>query len=131
MPVRTVLVIDDDEAVLAALPALLGAPDVKVETAATVEEARRRIERRRPDLVITDLCFGPRTDRGGLELISWLRDRHPRTPIVLLTAFDSPEVRAEAEVLGAAGVWSKSLGPGEFVRRSRALLFGILERGDL
>ena len=116
--------VDDDEAVRAALPVLLSGPGVSVETEGTVEGARRRLERARVDLVITDLCFGSRSDRGGLELISWLQRRFSVTPVVLLTAFDDPDVRAEARRRGAVALWSKSLGPAEFVARAHALLGG-------
>lgn len=56
------------------------------------------------DLIVTDNRM-PVT--SGLELIAALRARDWALPVVLITAFASPEVRAEAARLGAAAVLDK------------------------
>ena len=130
-PIRspgTVLVVDDDAAVLATLPRLLETRGWRVETAAGLEEAFRRVGSCRFDLVITDLRLGGPPDSSGFRLISRIRADAPETPVVLLTSYDAPEIRAEALRRGAVEVWHKALGPAEIVARACALLHARPDR---
>jgi CheY-like chemotaxis protein len=70
-----------------------------VETAANGIEALRAIERKAPDLLLTDLAM-PEMD--GLQLVEAVHRRFPRVPVVLMTAFGSDEVAARALEAGAA-----------------------------
>lgn len=85
---RRVLVVDDDPDILATLSAvleqMLGVP-VEVVTAASGDEARRRIEQgERFDLLLTDERMPGLT---GSELLEWVRVRSPETTRVLMSAF--------------------------------------------
>jgi len=80
------------------------------------------------DFVLCDLCLSGFEDRGGFELLSWIRARHPRTPVLLLTAFGSAEVRAEAFRRGAADYREKRKRIEELVEKVRALGIGVRGR---
>jgi two-component system nitrogen regulation response regulator GlnG len=43
----------------------------------------------------------------GLEVLPLLRQRHPGVPVIVITAFGGPRLRAIAEGLGAAGYLDK------------------------
>ncbi len=96
----TVLVVDDNRVELVRIGNLvqrtLGARVLQVEDGAAALEA---IEREGPSVVLTDLQM-PRMD--GLQLVEAVRARHPRLPVVLMTAYGSEDVALAALRVGAA-----------------------------
>lgn len=64
-----------------------------VDTAENGLEAIERIERYRPELVITDISM---PFMNGLELSDWIRVEYPATRIVLLTGYDEFEFAKRA-----------------------------------
>lgn len=56
-------------------------------------EGIEAIERRKPDVVITDICM-PFVD--GLELAGWISEQHPAIRTILLTGYDDFEYAREA-----------------------------------
>jgi len=46
-------------------------------------------------------------DLGGTELLSAMMARESRIPVIIMTAFDTPQSRAECERLGAAAYLCK------------------------
>jgi CheY-like chemotaxis protein len=61
-------------------------------------------ETRLPNLIVSDIRM---PGWSGLEVLAALRRIEPCVPVVLITAFGGPDVHAEAEKLGAAGVLDK------------------------
>lgn len=119
--VRHLLVVDDDPSVRTGLPRILASAAVEVETVESLAEAQQALDVAQIDLILCDLCLAGLSDSGGLELISWVKERHPEIPVLLMTAFGSEEVRAEALRRGAAGYWEKGGFITELVERIRAL----------
>lgn len=97
---KRVLVVDD-EARLAFLlkQSLLSlGPDYDIQTANTGHDALRIMDREPCDLVITDYRM---EGIGGLDLMKAIHMRRPGTLIILMTAYGSEELAAEAERLHA------------------------------
>lgn len=104
MPV--VLVVDDAEMDRHLAGKLLEeAEDIQVEYAEDGQAALEKIALREPDLVVADLLM-PRMD--GLELVTHMHMRHPRVPVILMTAHGSETVAAQALERGAASYVPKS-----------------------
>jgi CheY-like chemotaxis protein len=82
-----ILAVDDEPDMLLTLQLYLSTEGFTVMTASNVLEARRRIENRRPDLVITDYTM-PGID--GIEFCRMLRERHDTRdiPIIVHTGWD-------------------------------------------
>ena len=57
-----------------------------------------------PDIIITDVRMPGLT---GMEVLAGLRQAGWSTPIVLMTAYADPQIREEAERLGATAFFSK------------------------
>lgn len=74
--------------------------EYEVLGAFSAEEALELMGEERVDLLVADLRL-PGLD--GLTLIQQARDRIPGLPAILFTAFDSEEVRSEAERIGVDG----------------------------
>jgi len=60
--------------------------------------------RRGPDLITMDVCM---PGRSGIELLEAVRGRGWRTPVVLVTAFVSPDLRFRTRKAGSAAVIAK------------------------
>jgi CheY-like chemotaxis protein len=72
-----------------------------------------------PDLVISDQRMpGP----SGLEVLERVRTRDASTPFVLITAFGSPELHAEARRRGAVAVFDKPFELDDLCALVRGLL---------
>ena len=96
------LVVEDSPAVLRAICSfLLDQPNLKVvATARDGEEAVALAERLRPELVLMDVEM-PRMD--GIEATLQLGKQSPATRVVIVTAFDTPELRQACLKSGACG----------------------------
>lgn len=103
---NTILVVDDspvDRRLAAGL--LRSMPDCHVELAADGKEALEHIGLSPPDIVVADLVM-PEMD--GLELVRTVRARHPRIPVVLMTAYGNESTAVEALEAGASSYVPKA-----------------------
>jgi len=105
-----VFVADDDSEMRGLIAAILRADGIDVSESPdgiTLLEALREAEDGPPDLLISDIEM-PRGN--GLRVLASVRRSHPTLPVVLITAFGSPEVHREARLLGASAVLDKPFG---------------------
>ena len=106
---RTVLVIDDNPSVAAALRLLLELHDIQVISAASPAEGFGLLGRSCAELVIADMNFTEDTTSGeeGVALFRAIRERHPDLPVILLTAWTSLESAVQLVKAGAADYMGK------------------------
>jgi two-component system KDP operon response regulator KdpE len=123
----TVLVVEDDPSLNAALMATLRAAGFRTVGARTGAEGRRWFAHYAPDLVLLDLGL---PDGDGLEVITTIRE-HGATPIVVLSARETQGVKVQALDLGADDYVTKPFGVDELLARIRvALRHGVQVRGS-
>jgi len=86
MPGKRVLVIDDDEDLVAALRAVLESAGYSVDAAANAAEAWERAREVRPDLAIVDVMMGTLSE--GIQLAQQFRQdaELKDMPLIMLTA---------------------------------------------
>ena len=106
---RSVLVIDDNPAVTAALRVLFGLHDIRLLSAASPEEGLRQLTCEQVDVVIADMNFSTDTTEGaeGVALFSQIRTRNPDIPIILFTAWTHLESAVQLIKAGAADYIAK------------------------
>ena len=106
---RTILVIDDNQAVHVALDVLFSLADLRVLSAESPEDGLRLLENENIDLVIQDMNFTADTTSGeeGIALFRTIRDRFPDLPIILLTAWTRLESAVALVKAGAADYMGK------------------------
>jgi len=115
---RTVLVVEDEEAIAGAVAARLRAEGLTVEVTGDGLDAVERCERLRPDLVVLDLML-PGLD--GLEVCRRIqRDRH--VPVLMLTARAEESDVVIGLAVGADDYLTKPFSMRELVARVHALL---------
>ena len=121
---RTLLVIDDNDAVRTALDVLLTLEGAKVECVATAREGLERVARGGIDLVIQDMNFQREATSGdeGVALFRSLRAAQPDLPVVLLTAWTHLETAVELVKEGAADYLAKPWDNSRLVTTVRNLL---------
>ncbi|HKP29163.1 MAG TPA: response regulator [Gemmatimonadales bacterium] len=94
----TLLIVEDSEPIRFGLTEYFSARGYQVDAAAELAEARETLRNHEYDLVITDLRLSDHVE--GLDVISEVREHHPLTRVILLTAYGSPAVEAAATHLG-------------------------------
>ena len=99
-----VLLVDDEPDLLTLLEMTLGRMELDTVTAATLSEAKSALEKKLPDLCLTDMKL---PDGNGLELIADIQQRYPQLPVAMMTAHGSMETAIEALKLGAFDFVSK------------------------
>ncbi len=121
---RTILVIDDSEAVRTALEVLLSLEGATVESAGTPAAGLDRAARGDIDLVIQDMNFSREATSGeeGIALFRSLRRLQPELPVVLLTAWTHLETAVELVKAGAADYLAKPWDNARLVTTVRNLL---------
>ena len=113
-----VVVVDDDERLLALARLALQKQGIRVSTAVTAEEARTLVAVDAPDLVILDIVL---PDMSGWELLRQLRETDDCL-VMLLSGRDSDIDKARGLDLGADDYLTKPFSFLEFEARVRALL---------
>jgi DNA-binding NtrC family response regulator len=103
---RSVLIVDDDQRVLASLGRNLGDARTEVRTAEDGESALALLGEWPAGVVLADLKM---PGMSGLELLRLLRRRMPQVDVLLMTAYDDLPAVAEAMREGAADFLVKPL----------------------
>ena len=104
---RHVLLLDDEEAILLPTAKYFRSLGWTVDLAREAEEGEALISHRHYDLAILDVRVTRFGGTEGLELLREIRRRDHRTIVIVLSAYTSPEIEAEARRLGAAAVLRK------------------------
>ena len=86
----------------------------------SIDEIGPIIERDKPDILLMDINLGKLAEEDGMLLAQSLLQKYPNQKIVVLSGYDLPVYRKEAEKLGAKGFINKDIEPEE--------LLHILER---
>jgi two-component system response regulator RegX3 len=118
MTKRTILLIEDEEAISEPLAAALGREGFDPVVAATAAEGMELFEKRSPDLVLLDVML---PDGDGRDLLRRIRETS-RTPVVMLTARGEETDRVLGLELGADDYVTKPFSAAELAARVRAVL---------
>ena len=130
-----ILIVDDDDALRGALVRMLRARGYEVDEASDANEALGAIDRKSPDIVLTDIMM-PGGD--GVQLINAIRGRTPRPGILAMSGRGSMgalDLLRLAEKLGADLSLNKPFSTDELVLaiselESRAPFRAFQGRGD-
>jgi two-component system response regulator PrrA len=114
-----VLVVEDDDAVRAAVDRGLGVHGFDVSSVPDAESALSAVARRRPDLMIVDVGL---PGMSGIELCTRLRGLDVETPILILSARDQVGDRVAGLQAGADDYLVKPFSLDELAARLHALL---------
>ena len=115
----TILIVEDDPALLAGLALNLRRAGYRVRTAADGTAALAALESEAPDLVLLDLML-PGVD--GLEILRRIRSGDAALPVVVLTALGEEDDKVRGLDVGANDYVTKPFSITELLARVRASL---------
>lgn len=134
-----ILIVDDDESMVAAMEAILESEDYEVVTAYSKEECMERVEDAKPDLIVLDVMMSHMTD--GFQIARKLKSdsQTEHIPILMITAIHqeldsklspgrirySPET--DGEYLPVDDFVDKPIQPADLLNRVKKLLTGAKE----
>ena len=95
---RRVVLVDDDPDFVRIVTTLLTQSGYEVQSFAQFEAARDYLLTSTPDVIMSDVRLGA---FNGLQLVLLVKLNHPETTAIVLTGFDDPVLRAEAQRAGA------------------------------
>jgi len=119
-----VLVVDDDPAVRKSFDRVLSNKGYAVITAESGEEALKKLNEEKYDLVYSDIRM---PGISGLEVAETVKASRPWTPVVIITGFGSDAAEARAKAAGVSGFLHKPLSPEMIEGSARDVLAAATE----
>ena len=113
-----ILVVDDDDGIRSLVKKYLNENNFLISTAENAEDAKKKIELIKFDLIILDIMM---PGKSGLEFIQE-NIKRLETPIILLTARGEPSERIEGLEIGADDYLPKPFEPKELILRIKNIL---------
>jgi len=119
-----IMIVDDEIAIRESLAEAIENQSYKIETAASSEEAIAKMSTSSFQLVITDLKM---KGMPGDKLLKWIKKKHPKTDVVLITAYATIENAVNAMKSGATDYINKPID----LYRFRKIVQNIIEHQQL
>jgi DNA-binding NtrC family response regulator len=126
--VEHILIVDDDNAFRIATVALLEDHGFAVQVASNAVQGQKIFEKQSFDLVLSDLVM---EGMNGIELLQWIKERSPETPVMMITGFASVKTAVEAIRLGAYDYITKPCDNDELLIRVRRVLEDRKKDGEI
>ena len=124
---KLILLVDDDRDFLEQNRGVLSARGYRVTSFADPGEALRAAEAEAPDLVVSDLMM--QALDSGFSLARAIKSRHPRVPVILVTAAASqrgfdfrPRGAGDLSAMHADAFFDKPVDPAALIAKVEELL---------
>ena len=119
--VARILIVEDDSHISRIMQLAMPELDLphSVDTALSAEEGLELWHAQPYDLLLTDYNL---RGMNGLKLIATLRAEHTTSPMILFTAYDTPQILREARALGVAAYLPKPFFMDDMLATVRAHL---------
>jgi DNA-binding response OmpR family regulator len=119
---KKILIVDDFAYIQLLFKRSLDKEGFKAIQAKTAAEATSLIGQEEIDLIILDINL---PDMNGVDLLKELRDRNITIPVIIVSAFASPEVLNSIASLDVSAVFPKPVVLTDFIGRVKEILLGI------
>jgi DNA-binding NtrC family response regulator len=104
-----VLIVDDEPTILLGLSHVLRRTGARVTPCLKRDEAEEAIQKETFDLALIDVRLSGSETHAGLDLLTLLKQRSPRTHVIVMTAYGTDDVRREAIARGASHYCDKPI----------------------
>lgn len=114
----TIVVVDDNPAILTALRICLDSTFERVITLASPDSLPATLQQEKASIVLMDMNFtlGINTGQEGLTWLRTLRHLHPQLPVVLITAYADVQLAVKCLKAGASDFVTKPWDNDELLR---------------
>lgn len=106
---RSVLLLDDEPAVLSVLSDYLACPGLEIITCREIEAAEAVLEHHRFDVVVTDLRVSELGGLEGMRLIRYVSTHFPETVVLAMSGYVNDDVHALGRAVGATAILEKPI----------------------
>jgi len=111
--IPTLLVVDDEPAILYAFREVFQEPDVRLLTSPTAADGLAKVSEHRPNAIVLDVNL---PDMSGLDLFRRIHEFDAKIPVIFITAHGKTETAIEAMKLGALDYLLKPFDVDELTR---------------
>src|SRR5712692_5298425 len=118
------LIVDDEVSLRDLLSTVFEEDGCRVETAATLADARAKAQKAEPDLVLCDLML---PDGSGIDFLRELKGQNPSIPLIMITAHTSTKSAVDALKAGAFDYIAKPFDIDEL----KIIVHNAVERKEL
>ena len=101
---KTILIVEDDEAVRQAIAEVVQLYGWQVLEASSGVHGLRVFKNQRPDIVLADVVMA---DFDGFQLTTRIKSISPKAPVIMMTAFGAAELRQKAHEAGVSAFLRK------------------------
>ncbi|MFZ6024778.1 MAG: response regulator [Bacteroidota bacterium] len=118
-----ILIVDDHAVIRKGLKQILleAFPDILIGEAIDAEDVLTKTLSDEWDIIISDLSM---PGRSGLDVVQDIKQRHPKTPVLILSIHPEEQYAIRALKSGAAGYMSKDVATEELVIAIKKVLSG-------
>jgi two-component system, response regulator FlrC len=109
---KTILIVDDDEAVRQAIAEVVQLYGWQVLEASNGIHGLRVFRKELPDIVLTGVVMA---GFDGFQLTAGIKSISPKAPIIMMTAFGACKLRQKAQDAGASALLRKPFEPEELL----------------
>jgi len=100
----TAMIVDDEPDIRDLLEITLSRMGLNTVTAGTLAEGIAGMQKHKPNVCLTDMNL---PDGKGIELVQWIQQHSPNTPVAVITAYGSMDIAIESLKAGAFDFVSK------------------------
>ena len=97
-PAAAVWIVDDDRSIRWVLEKALSREGIAFRSFASAQEAAQALQHEQPQVLVSDIRMPGET---GLELLASIKARHPRLPVIIMTAYSDLDSAVSAFRSGA------------------------------
>jgi len=127
---KNVLIVDDESSLLFSIEAGFAAfqDKIKIFLAEHGKAAVQILESIAIDLVVTDIKM-PQMD--GFELLAYMSSRFPEIPVVVISAYGTPDIEAQFKAMGTLRILEKPIDFNELVHTVQEGLSYSAQQGSI
>ncbi|MDH6312056.1 two-component system response regulator HydG [Parabacteroides sp. PFB2-10] len=114
-----ILIVEDDVTFSLMLATWLGKKGFRINTAASVADAKLKIKGERFDLVLSDIRL---PDGDGIELLQWKNELPFMLPFIMMTNYAEIQTAVKSIKLGASDYIEKPINPSDLLAKINDLL---------
>lgn len=104
--VRHILIVDDEADIRELLEITLSRMQLETSAAANISDAKNLLKKHSFDLCLTDMRL---PDGNGIDLVRYIQENNPATPVAMITAYGSMDTAIQALKAGAFDFVSKPI----------------------
>ena len=109
-----ILIVEDDLTFATILKTWLGKKGFQVDTVSNNVRARKQLDARAYDLILSDLRL---PDQDGIFLLQWMREHNHLMPLIIMTSYADIQSAVQAIKQGASDYVSKPIQPDILLKK--------------